>query len=58
MKKTTIEDVKKETISKLVKLGYTLEQAEKTVNTFIKISAYYNGIPSRVKTSYGKEIYL
>lgn len=58
MKKPTIEDVKKETISKLIKLGYTIEQAEKTANTFIKISAYYNGIPSKVKTSDGKEIYL
>lgn len=58
MKTQTIEDVKKETKTKLIKLGYTAEQAEKTINTFYKISAYYNGIPSRIETSDGKEIYL
>lgn len=58
MNKMTIEEVRKETKKKLIKLGYTAEQAEKTVNTFKEISAFYNGIPSRVKTTDGKEIYL
>lgn len=55
---TELEKVKEQSYAELIQAGYTPEQAQATVDSFQAITAYYNGKPSRVRTSNGTEIFL
>jgi hypothetical protein len=55
---TELEKVKEQARKDLIGQGYTVEQAQKAVDRFQKVTGYYNGKPSRVKTTDGIEIFL
>lgn len=54
----TLEEIKKESFNHLIKIGYSRDQAQKTVNQYQKISGYYKGRPSKVILKNGIELYL
>lgn len=53
-----LEQVKNETREHLIKVGYSVEVANETVNQFASVSDFFRGKPSRVKTFDGSELYL
>lgn len=55
---TELKKVKEQSRQELIKAGYTSVQAQKAIDRFQKVSGYYNGKPSRVKTADGIEIFL
>lgn len=55
---TEIEQVKRETYKRLINMGYTPATVANVVNSFWKVTKYYNGKPSMVITTEGQEIYL
>jgi len=55
---TEIQKVKQETRERLIKLGYNEKAVDRLVNSFWRVVGYNHGVPSRVITTEGQEIYL
>lgn len=53
-----LEAVKKESFDRLIRMGYGPELAKEIVDSFKKVSGYFNGKPSRVTTTTGIELFL
>lgn len=56
--KSEIEQVKEATYNRLIGMGYDPAAVSKLVNSFWKVTRYFNGEPSMVITEDGQEIYL
>lgn len=55
---TELEQVKRDTYRRLVREGFTDECAQEIVDGFVEVIGYYKGVPSRVRTADGHEMYL
>jgi hypothetical protein len=56
---TELEHVKQQSYDYLfLQLGYSHEEAKKTVESYIRVTGYYHGKPSKVltKTANGEEV--
>lgn len=56
---TELEQVKQDVYNYLfLELGYSHEEAKRTVETFVRVTGYFRGKPSRVLTKEGIEVYI